>query len=97
MDAASTKNNANTPVIVNNSGPKQIPINDEIVTEILPVHTLQAAQLVRDLASLIPLGANEAGNAIIMTASQKDVHRISEIIAALDSSAISDVQVFVLQ
>ena len=30
--------------------------------------------------------ANEAGNAIIMTARQKDIHRFSEIIAALDSS-----------
>jgi type II secretory pathway component GspD/PulD (secretin) len=87
--------------MVNHAGPKQIPINDQIVTEILPVHTLQAAQLVKDLASLIPAGdnvaANEAGNAILMTASQKDVHRISEIIAALDSSAISEVEVFILQ
>jgi type II secretory pathway component GspD/PulD (secretin) len=101
MDAASAKTSALTPVIVNNSGPKQIPINDEIVTEILPVHSLQPAQLVKDLESLIPTGdtvtANDAGNAIVMTASQKDVHRISEIIAALDSSAISDVEVFVLK
>jgi general secretion pathway protein D len=101
MDAARAKTSALTPIIVNNSGPKQIPINDEVVTEILPVQILQPAQLVKDLASLIPSGdtvtANEAGNAIIMTASQKDVHRISEIIVALDRSAVSDVSVFVLR
>jgi general secretion pathway protein D len=101
MEAAAAKTSALTPVIFNRAGPKQVPINDQIVTEILPVHTLQAAQLARDLAVLIPAGdtvtANEAGNAILMTAPQKDVHRISEIMAALDSSAVSQVEVFVLR
>jgi type II secretory pathway component GspD/PulD (secretin) len=101
MDAARAKTSARTPVLVNRLGPAHIPMNDEVVTEILPVHTLQPAQLVKDLEPLIPAGdtvtANEGGNAIIMTASQKDVHRISEIIAALDSSAISDVTVFPLK
>jgi type II secretory pathway component GspD/PulD (secretin) len=41
--------------------------------------------------------ANEAGSAIIMTASQRDVHRIAEIIGDLDSSSVSDVSVFVLK
>lgn len=101
MDASRAKTSAQTPVLVDRGGPTQIPINDEVVTEILPVHTLNPGQLVKDLETLIPSGdtvtANDAGNAIIMTASQKDIHRISEIIAALDSSAISDVEVFVLQ
>ena len=101
MDAASAKTSALTPVILNKAGPRQIPLNDLIVTEILPVHSLPPAQLVKDIATLIPPGdtvaANDAGNAILMTASQKDVHRISEILAALDSSAISEVEVFVLK
>jgi len=50
MDAALAKTSALTPVIVNKSGPKQIPMNDGIITEILPVHSLQPAQLVKDLA-----------------------------------------------
>jgi type II secretory pathway component GspD/PulD (secretin) len=62
---------------------------------------LNPAQLIKDLEPLIPknatVSANDAGSAIIMTASGKDVHRISEIIAALDSSAVSDVEVFVLK
>jgi type II secretory pathway component GspD/PulD (secretin) len=101
MDATRAKTSALTPVIVANGGPNTIPINDIVVTEILPVHTLNPGQLVKDLETLIPPGdtvtANDAGNAILMTASQKDVHRISEIIAALDSSAISEVEVFVLK
>jgi type II secretory pathway component GspD/PulD (secretin) len=101
MDAGRARTSAGTPVIVNDSGPRQIPVNGKIVTEILPLQTLQAAQLLKDLASLIPAGdtvaANEAGKAIVMTAPQKDIHRISEIIAALDSSSVSDVQVFALK
>ncbi len=70
------------------------------MTGILPVHALNPGQLVKDLEPLIPAGdtvtANEAGNAILMTAPQKDVRRIAGIIAALDSTAISEVAVFVL-
>jgi hypothetical protein len=82
-------------------GYTNIPINDEIVTEILPLHTLQAAQLVKDLADLVPrsaiVTANESGNSIIMTGQQKDVRRIDEIINSLDGSALSEVEVFPLQ
>jgi len=41
--------------------------------------------------------ANEAGNAIIMTAQQKDIRRIDEIINDLDGSAVSEVGVFPLR
>jgi len=100
MNASSAKTSANTK-IVNNADPKRIPFNDEIVTEILPLQTLDPAKLVQNLESLIPHGdtvtASESGGAIIMTAPQKDVHRIAEIISALDSASISDVAVFVLK
>jgi general secretion pathway protein D len=81
--------------------PKDIPINDEIATDVLPVHTLNPTQLTKDLAELVPpgakLSANESGNALIMTGRQKDIHRFAEIIAALDSSSVSEVEVFVLK
>jgi type II secretory pathway component GspD/PulD (secretin) len=100
MDSERAKSLSTTPVKVA-SGPAQIPLNDEIVTEILPVQTLNPEQLVKDLESLIPknatVNANEAGSAIIMTAPQRDVHRISQIIADLDSSSVSDVEVFILK
>ena len=44
---------ASTPVRVA-TGPSQVGMTDEIVTEILPVNTLKPAQLVKDLESLIP-------------------------------------------
>jgi general secretion pathway protein D len=101
MDAERAKSLATTPVRVAKNGPASVTNTDEIVTEILPVNTLNPAQLVKDLETLIPknatVSANEAGSAVIMTAPGKDVHRISEIIAALDSSAVSDVEVFVLK
>jgi type II secretory pathway component GspD/PulD (secretin) len=100
MDAERAKSLASTPVRVA-MNPSQVTNTDEVVTEILPVHTLAPAQLVKDLETLIPrtatVTANEAGSAIIMTAPGRDIHRISEIIAALDSSAVSEVAVFILK
>ena len=81
--------------------PADIPINDQIATDVLPVHTLNPTQLNKDLANWFrrgaTLAANEAGNALIMTGRQKDIHRFAEIIAALDSSSVSEVEVFVLK
>ncbi|MGP8200198.1 MAG: secretin N-terminal domain-containing protein [Limisphaerales bacterium] len=81
--------------------PAEIPINDQMATDVLPVHTLNPTQLKKDLDELVPPGAtldaNEAGNALVMTGRQKDIHRFAEIIAALDSSSVSEVEVFVLK
>jgi type II secretory pathway component GspD/PulD (secretin) len=81
--------------------PDDIPMNDQMATDVLPVHTLNPTQLTKDLAELVPAGAtlsaNESGNALIMTARQKDIHRFAEILAALDSSSVSEVEVFVLK
>jgi type II secretory pathway component GspD/PulD (secretin) len=99
MEASQARIDALTPV-VSDRPPAQIPVNNEIVTEILPVHTLNPAQLVKDLNPLIPPGAtvtaNEAGNAILITAYQKDIHRLATIITALDSTSVSEVNVMVL-
>jgi type II secretory pathway component GspD/PulD (secretin) len=100
MDNERAKTYALTPVLVAGVY-TNIPITDEIVTEILPLHTLSAPQLIKDLELLVPRGAtitaNEAGNSIIMTAQQKDVRRIDEIINALDGTALSEVRVSVLR
>jgi len=99
MEASRATTNALTPVFTA-TDPARIPVNNEIVTEILPMHILNPAQLAKDLQPLIPAGgmvtANEAGSALIMTARQKDVHRIAAIITALDSTAFSEVSVFAL-
>lgn len=87
--------------VMSGSEPDDIPKTDNIVTQILPMHTLNAAQLAKDLGSVVPstatLTANEAGNALVMTGTQTQIHRVAEIIKALDSSSISSVRVFSLQ
>ena len=98
--ASGARTNALTPV-VSTTDPAGIPLDNEIVTDVLPVHALKPAQLLKDLEALIPGGdtvtANEAGNALLMTASRKDIHRMASIIKALDSTAISEVHVLTLQ
>jgi type II secretory pathway component GspD/PulD (secretin) len=99
MKASNAMMDAMTPVLTLNDATR-IPVNNEIVTEILPVHSLNPVQLLKDLEPLIPpddaVMANEAGNAIVMTACQKDIHRIAAIITALDSTAVAEVNVFAL-
>jgi type II secretory pathway component GspD/PulD (secretin) len=99
MESARARTDAQTPVFTL-TNPAALPVNNRIVTAIVPLHTLNPAQLVKDLEPLIPPGdtvtANEAGNAVLMTASQKDIHRLAAIITALDSTAVSEINVFAL-
>jgi len=99
MESATT--GAQTPVVEATNGPDSIPETEEMATVIIPMQTLPPVQLIKDLDQLIPPGAkvaaNEAGNAVIMTARQKDIHRFAEIIKALDGSSVSAVEVFVLK
>jgi type II secretory pathway component GspD/PulD (secretin) len=101
MDNERIKSLAGTPVKLLTNGANSLLNGDQIVTAIMPVNTLNPSQLVKDLEKLIPsnasVTANDAGSAVLMTAPGKDIHRISEIIYALDSSSVSDVEVFSLK
>jgi hypothetical protein len=74
-----------------------------MITQIIPVRYTDAAQLIENLQPLIPsyatLSANESSNAILLTDTQKNIRRMTEIIRALDTSisSISSVRVFPLQ
>jgi general secretion pathway protein D len=87
--------------VLSGSEPDDIPKTDNIVTQILPMHTLNAPQLAKDLATVVPstatITANEAGNALVMTGTQTQIHRVAEIIKALDSSGMTSVRVFSLR
>jgi type II secretory pathway component GspD/PulD (secretin) len=78
-----------------------IPADEQVVTDIIPVHSLNPTQVVKDLYTLLPRNAqmntSEAGNAVIMTATQADVKRFAQIIAAIDSTGNGDLQVFLLK
>jgi len=85
-DAAKTRD---IPVKRGNE-PTEIPKNDEIVTQIIPIRYINAAQLTKDLQLLLPLQAtmtaNEAGNALVITDTQTSIHRMTEIVRALDTA-----------
>jgi general secretion pathway protein D len=86
------------PVILGNV-PTNIPIDTKIVTQILPVRSLNAVSLLKDLQPLLPadttLTANESGNALVMTDTQANIHRIAEIVRALDSVSSSSATIIV--
>jgi len=98
------KNDAKTREIPVKSGnvPENIPRNAEIVTQIIPIRFVEARQLVSDLSSFVSpqatVVANEAGNSIVITDTQANIHHIAEIIKAVDDSAEAEteIQVFTL-
>jgi general secretion pathway protein D len=83
--------------------PLAIPKSEEIVTQIVPVRYISAAQLVRDLQPLLPatavITANEGGNSLVITDSQANIRRVAEIVSALDTaqSGVSGIRVFALK
>jgi type II secretory pathway component GspD/PulD (secretin) len=99
------KNDAKTrdiPVKVSND-PDDIPKNDEIVTQIIPIRFVDAGDLVKDLSSFVSpeatVVANDAGNSIVITDTQSNIRHIVEIIRAIDNSAEAEteIRVFHLQ
>lgn len=101
MDKSAAKN-SDIPVHIGNN-PADIPINDEIVTQIIPVRYVDATQLVSDLSSFVSpsatIVANQAGNSIVITDTQENIHHLVQIIAAIDQSAAgeTEIQVFPLK
>jgi general secretion pathway protein D len=71
--------------------PANIPRNDEIVTQIIPIRTVTAAQVLKNLEPLVSLTttmtANDAGNSIIITDTQANIRRVAEIIKGIDTGA----------
>ena len=93
-------NNSQTPVVVNIDGTNSVPEDEEVVTEVIPVHSLNPTQVIKDLYTLIPRGAqmnsSESGNAVVMTASQSNIRRFVALIKALDTTGTGDLEVFLL-
>ncbi|HMC28556.1 MAG TPA: secretin N-terminal domain-containing protein [Verrucomicrobiae bacterium] len=82
---------------------EDIPKNDEMVTQIIPVKHANAAQLTQNLQPLLAdyatMTANESANTLVITATQADVRRMAEIVGALDESISgnSAIKVFALR
>jgi len=85
------------------SDPERIPRKDGMVTQILPIRYMEAGKLVENLSPLLSanatISANESSNAILLTDTQTNIHRIAEIIHSLDTSisSISSIHVFPLR
>ena len=84
-------------------GEPDIQKTDKMFTQIIPVKNINVTQLARDLSPLIPetasLQANEGANALVMTDTEINIHRIADIVAKLDGqvSSSSSVKVFTLR
>ncbi len=96
---------AKTARIPVNSGndPAKIPETADIVTQIIPLHSLNAVQAIKDLSPLEPsdttMTANDSANSLVITGTQANIHRFAEILQALDSvnSSSATVRVFPLK
>ena len=83
--------------------PQEIPMNAELVMQIIPLRRIDATQAARDLATLIPgsatLTANQDSNSLVVTDTNINVRHIVEIVSALDTSAdtVSTMKVFQLK
>jgi general secretion pathway protein D len=93
------KNDAKTrniPVMTGND-PNSIPDNDEIATWIIPIRFVDAGQLVSDLESFVSpqatIVANAAGNSIVITDTQANIHHLAEIIRSVDDSAEAETEI----
>ena len=90
----------NIPVKTGNK-PGDIPNNDEIATWIIPIRFVEARQLVSDLSTFVSpqatIVANEAGNSVVVTDTQSNIHHLAEIIQAVDNSAEAETQIRVFR
>ena len=68
--------------------PQNIPKTDQMVTQVIPIRYISAAQIIKDLEPLMTdyakMTANESGNALVLTDTQSHIRRMTEIIRALD-------------
>jgi general secretion pathway protein D len=78
---------ANIPVEWGADASKIVP-NDNVITQVIPIKTVDAAKLKQDLATLVSpdadFTANAASNVLVITDSQANVRRVVQIVQALD-------------
>ena len=91
-----------TPIQVG-SDPEQIKSEDTITTQVMPLVSADATQLVKDLKDFVPqygvMTAYGRSNTLIITASSANIRRLAEIVKQLDISMMDriKIEVFSLQ
>ncbi len=102
ISSSQAKNNEGTP-IEEVLDFRTIPRDTAIVTEVIPVRSLNPGALLKDLQDMLPrdttIVANENANSLIMTDTHANIRRIAEIVATLDSvsAGVNTLQVFPLK
>ena len=85
------------------SEPEQITPSDQLITQVIPLQSVDAVKLKDSLKALVPdyadLSADASSNALILTDTAANVRRIVQIVSALDASkaTVSEVKVFALK
>jgi hypothetical protein len=91
------RSEARAPVRIG-SNAQDVPDNDEVVTQIIPIRFVEAQQLVASdfLSPQAKVIANQAGNSVIITDTSSNIRHLLEVISAIDSSAedITEVRTF---
>ncbi|MDB5302987.1 MAG: putative type secretion system protein, partial [Phycisphaerales bacterium] len=81
--------------------PEEIPETDEMITQVIPVGSVDAAKLKQDLAPLISLNAdfaaNQGSNSLIMTDTSASIRRVVTIVSILDKRESSQTDMRVIQ
>jgi general secretion pathway protein D len=89
---------ADIPVHIGND-PDKIDTTDELITQIIPVRSVDAVKLKTDIQPLVnteaDLTANAASNTLIITDTSANVRRVVEIVSSLDKkeSSATDIRV----
>jgi type II secretion system protein D len=76
--------------------PNEIPLTDDLITQVIPIRNVDALKLRTDLTPLLPtdadVAANGGSNAIIVTDTSANIHRVVEIVAALDRNETANAE-----
>ena len=89
-----------TPVFVGDN-PDEIPLTDDLRTQVIPLKAVDAVKLKTDLAPLVAtdvdLTANAASNSLMLTDTAVHIHRIVEITSNLDKTQATENDIIVQQ
>lgn len=98
IDSLDHAKHSNIPVRFGDD-PSKIEQTDELITQIIPVRSVDAVKLKTDIQPLVnaeaDLTANAASNSLIITDTSSNVRRVVEIVSSLDKreAAASDIRV----
>ena len=89
VDATNTRIFAGVP----NNDYTNIPSTKDLVTQVVYVHNVEAAQLITSLQPLMPVGTsmtpNQGANAIVITDTKTNIRRMVQLVKALDTPNVS--------